>query len=99
MVTSRKQIFETLGQHQQQLRELGVRKLQLFGSSARNEAKANSDLDFVVELLQNDFDSYMGVKFYLEDLFRCQVDLVLADSIKPLLREEILKEAVDAPGF
>ena len=99
MVASRKQIFDTLGQHHQQLRELGVCKLQLFGSSARNEATADSDLDFVVELLQNNFDSYMGVKFYLEDLFRCQVDLVLADSIKPLLREKILKEAVDAPGF
>jgi hypothetical protein len=41
----------------------------------------------------------MDLKFFLEDLFGRKVDLVLADTIKPRLRERILEEAVHAPGF
>jgi hypothetical protein len=41
----------------------------------------------------------MDVKLFLEDLFKCRVDLVLADSIKPRLRSIILKEATYAQGF
>jgi uncharacterized protein len=99
MVASKKEVFDAIVRNQHQLRELGVRKLQLFGSTARGESTASSDLDFVIELDKNTFDSYMDVKFYLEDLFNCSVDLVLADSIKSVLRERICEEAVDAPGF
>jgi predicted nucleotidyltransferase len=81
------------------LRRLGVRRLGLFGSVARDEAGEASDLDFVVELDEKTFDRYMELKLYLEELFACQVDLVLADSIKPRLRSTILNEAVYAAGF
>ncbi len=45
------------------------------------------------------FDSYMDLKAFLEELFHRRVDLVLADAIKPRLRENILKDAVYAPGL
>jgi len=51
-------------------------------------------LDFLVEFKKNSFDAYMDLKIFLEELFECKVDLVLADSIKPRLCETILKEAV-----
>jgi hypothetical protein len=38
----------------------------------------------------------MELKFYLEDLFKRDVDLVLETSIKPRLKDYILKEAVYA---
>jgi predicted nucleotidyltransferase len=41
----------------------------------------------------------MDVKEFLEDLFQCQVDLVLIDGIKPRLRETITSEAVYAQGL
>ena len=81
------------------LRRLGVRRLGLFGSVARDEAREASDLDFVVELDEKTFDRYMDLKLYLEDLFECPVDLVLSDSIKPRLRSTILNEAVYAAGL
>jgi hypothetical protein len=56
-------------------------------------------LDFVVEFERKSFDAYMDLKFLLEDLFGCSVDLVLKEAIKPRLREAILGEAVHAPGF
>jgi uncharacterized protein len=76
-----------------------VRSLSLFGSSLRGEETPQSDLDFIVEFERKSFDSYMDLKFFLEKLFGRPVDLVLADGIKPRLREAILKEAIHAPGL
>jgi len=99
MLLSRDDVFRKIGQHRAELCELGVSQLQLFGSVVRDEAGMASDLDFLVRLKKNTFDSYMGVKIFLEDLFNCPVDLVLTDAIKPMLRKGILQEAVHAPGF
>lgn len=73
----------------------GVTKLALFGSTARDEAKGQSDLDVLVA-----FDGpatskrYFGVQFYLEDLFNCSVDLVTEKALRPELRPYIESEAV-----
>jgi hypothetical protein len=99
MRRSRDKILKILEQNQKAIRSFGVRMLGLFGSCARGEETKASDLDFVVELEKNSFDAYMGLKIFLEELFGCNVDLVLADSIKPRLRETILKEAVHVPGL
>ncbi|GAG75581.1 unnamed protein product, partial [marine sediment metagenome] len=37
------------------------------------------------------FDNYMDLKFFLEDFFGCQVDLVIEEAIKPLLQKHILE--------
>jgi len=99
MLLSRSRVFETIEQHQAELRNLGVRDLQLFGSTVRDEVQASSDLDFVVQFEKNSFRAYMDTKFFLEDIFHCSVDLVLRDTIKPQLRDSILQEAIHAPGF
>lgn len=96
---NRDEIFEALEKHREAMRGFGVRRLSLFGSVARGEAGAGSDLDFVVEFERNSFDAYMDLKAFLEELFDCSVDLVLADSIKPRLRETILSEMIHAPGL
>ena len=80
-------------------RRLGVRRLGLFGSCARGEATASSDLDFVVDFAEKSFDAYMDLKTFLEDLFACRVDLVLTDTIKPRLRPIIQRETVYASGL
>lgn len=41
----------------------------------------------------------MGLKFYLEEIFKCKVDLIIPNTIKPRLRETILKEVTYAPGL
>jgi predicted nucleotidyltransferase len=77
----------------------GVRRLALFGSAARGEATENSDLDFLVEFDHKSFDAYMEVKELLERLFQRRVDLVIAEAVKPQLRDRILQEAVYAEGL
>src|SRR3990167_7548205 len=95
----RSEILRRLAQQRQAVQQLGVRRLVLFGSIARGEETSTSDVDVLVELEHNSFDAYMDLKFFLEELLQRRVDLVLADTVKPRLRERILKETVYVPGF
>jgi hypothetical protein len=76
-------------------REFGVIDLALFGSLARDDARAGSDVDVLVK-----FDGpatskrYFGVQFYLEDLLGCPVDLVTDKALRPELRPYIEHEAI-----
>lgn len=73
----------------------GVTQLALFGSTARDVARSNSDIDILVA-----FDGpatserYFGVQFYLEDLFGSPVDLVTEKALRQELRPFIEKDAV-----
>ena len=93
------EILAVLQQNRDTLRGFGVRRLGLFGSCARGQQTATSDLDFVVELEDRSFDSFMGLKLFLEDLFGCPVDLVLEHTIKPRLRCHIMESLIDVPGL
>ena len=92
-------ILDVLRAHRGELRRLGVRRLGLFGSAARGEATEASDLDFLVEFDHKTFDAYMDVKELLARLFGRRVDLVVAEAVKPRLRERILRETVYAEGL
>jgi hypothetical protein len=96
---ARTAILKTLADHREEVRRFGVRSLGLFGSAARGEATATSDLDFLVEFENPSFDTYMELLEYLEKLFGHPVDLVLANTLKPCLRESILRETVHAQGL
>jgi predicted nucleotidyltransferase len=73
----------------------GATDLALFGSTAREAARSDSDLDILVA-----FDGpatserYFGVLFYLEDLFGCAIDLVSEKALRAELRPFIEKDAV-----
>ena len=99
MVRNREEVLGLLRDNRQVIRSFGVRRLGLFGSYVRGEGRPTSDLDFIVEFDQKSFDSYMDLRFFLEELFKRKVDLVLSDSIKPRLRAAILGEAVYAQGL
>lgn len=99
MVRNREEILKRLEENQDTIRNFGVRRLGLFGSCAHNEWAEGSDLDFVVEFEKKSFDAYMDLKFFLEELFDCHVDLVIPETVKPRLRSVILGEAIHAPGL
>ena len=75
---------------------MGAQKIGLFGSYSRGTATPDSDLDFLVVLEKSTFDGYMDLKFYLEDLFGLEVDLVLEKGVKPRLRPHIMAEVIYA---
>ena len=92
-------ILAALNAHADRLRALGAVKIGLFGSYRRGTPRPGSDMDFLVTLARPSFDDYMSLKFFLEDLFACDVDLVLEGSVKPRLRPAILSEVVYAQGL
>ncbi len=53
----------------------------------------------MVEFETESIDSYMDLKAFLERLLGCRVDLVLRETIKPRLREAILRETLYGLGF
>ncbi len=99
MTLTRERVFKTLQENREAIRGFGVRSLGLFGSIARGDPSPSSDLDFLVDFERPTFDAYMDLKELLESLFSRPVDLILAHTLKPRLREPILRETVHAPGL
>jgi predicted nucleotidyltransferase len=80
-------------------RQFSVRRIGLFGSVLRGESREGSDIDILVELDEPTFDHYMDLKFYLQQLFGAEVDLVTVESIKPRMRAAIEQEVIYAEGL
>ena len=72
----------------------GVRRLGIFGSYARNEVRADSDVDVLVsfEPKQRTFENLYQVGEALEEVFHRKVDLVTEDSLSPHIGPHILRE-------
>jgi len=78
-------IIGALADHRARIRSLGVRRIGIFGSFVRGEEREDSDIDILIEFEEGrrSFDTYMDLKFFLEDLFGRSVDLVDRDTLKP----------------
>lgn len=92
----RAQTLTLLRQHKSELaRRFGVVDLALFGSTARDSASPDSDIDVLVRFDGPATSSrYFGVQFFLEDLFGRSVDLVTDKALRPELRPHIERDAV-----
>ncbi|HEB57676.1 MAG TPA: DNA polymerase subunit beta [Gammaproteobacteria bacterium] len=93
---NKQEILDLLSRHKPELaRRFSVLDLALFGSSARDTAREDSDIDILVS-----FDGpatsrrYFGVQFYLEDLLGRPVDLVSDKALRPELRPYVEREAI-----
>lgn len=91
----RDEVINLIQAHSQALERFGVQSLDLFGSWARDEARPDSDVDLLVEFRSTpDFDQFMDLKFFLEDLLHRRVDLVTAAALKPRMRPQVERDAV-----
>ncbi len=77
--------------------KFGVKKLYIFGSYVRGEQTPESDIDILVEFEKGKktFMNYMGLKFYLEELFGKKVDLVIKEAVRKELKKYIYSEAIN----
>jgi uncharacterized protein len=91
---NREQVLSMLNQHRDEIqRRFAVKHLSLFGSAARDQLHAGSDIDVLVEFEgPPTFDGYMNLKDFLETLFATEVDLATDEMIKPRLRRHIEKD-------
>ena len=93
---NRLQVIQLLTEHKGVLQSrFGVIRMALFGSTARDTARDDSDIDVLVA-----FDGpatsprYFGVQFYLEDLLGRPVDLITEKALRAELRPYVEREAV-----
>ena len=96
----RDQVLGILADHQEEMKQFGVKSLAVFGSVARGEARSKSDVDLLVE-----FDpvskrigllAFVRLRHRLEELLERHVDLVTPKALKRQLRDQVLKEAIYA---
>ncbi|MGA3098455.1 MAG: nucleotidyltransferase family protein [Bryobacteraceae bacterium] len=92
-------VLRTLRTHEDELKRLGASHAAVFGSVARGEARVGSDIDVLVDL---DPERAMGVfqyarlKLYINGILDGAGDVVNRKTLKPLLRDHILNDAVEA---
>ena len=77
------------------LKDYGVEKAALFGSAARGRMRKDSDIDILVDIKKDiSLLDLIKMKFSIEDKINRKVDIVEYDSIKPSIKDYILKEQI-----
>ncbi len=75
--------------------ELGINRIGVFGSVARGEQTEDSDIDIVVDVVSPTMYVMYSIQERLTEIFHCEVDVVrYRDSLRPLLKQNIDKEAI-----
>jgi uncharacterized protein len=95
----RQDVLDRLREHESALRARGVKRAALFGSIARGEGHAGSDIDIMVEIDPSaniGLFEYVGITQFLEDLFPTRVDVANRSCLKSLVRPNAERDAVYA---
>lgn len=92
----RDQALEILSDHKDELYEMfGVTSIAIFGSTARDEATPDSDVDTLIEIERPaGFFKIARVNFYLEDLLGTKVDLATPGELRSPIRERIYEDLI-----
>jgi len=86
--TRRGQILEIAAKH-------GVTRIRVFGSVARGESKPDSDLDLLIDFGTVRTPFFPGGFIAdLQDALGCRIDVATERSLNPLIRQQVLAEAV-----
>jgi len=91
---TKKEIFTVLNSLHSTLQELGVQRIGLFGSCARNENTDTSDVDFVVTFQPGckNFTNFYNLAETLEQFLDRPVEIITEESVNPYIKQEIEKD-------
>ena len=92
---NKEEIFKLLKQHREKLKNYYVIKIGLFGSVLKGNNTNESDIDFIVEFEEGkkNYDNFIELAFFLENLLQRKVDLLTIEALNPYMKPKILKEA------
>lgn len=93
----RTQAVSLIKRAEAQIKALGASSIYLFGSTARNEARASSDVDVFIDrdpLKPFGMMELTGLEFLLEDLLGTPVDVGTRASLHPAIRPIVEREAI-----
>ena len=96
----KEEILQILQNHLPYMKEnFGLRSIALFGSYAKENANANSDIDLLVDIAKEKktFRNFMALCYYLEELLGKKVELVTKQSLSPYIGPHILKTVAYVP--
>lgn len=85
--------------HERQLKEAGIVRLSVFGSTARNDAGPDSDVDLLAafdDTRRISLLDIVGMENDLSDLLGCKVDLIEEGTLKPRVQKSVEAEVVRA---
>ena len=88
-------IVKRLQTHKPEIEKFGIQKIGLFGSYVREQQNEESDIDILIEFEKGEttFDNFMGLCFYLDDLFNGKkVEVVTTGGLSKYIGPYILKE-------
>ena len=73
--------------------EYGVKEIGVFGSTARGDSRDDSDIDILVDFSRSlGFIKFIKLENYLTKILNKQVDLISKKALKPIIKDDILKE-------
>ena len=99
-MNSLNEVMSLMNEHMHTIDKFHIKKIGVFGSFVRDEQTIDSDIDILVEFEENQetLDNYMDLKFYLEDLLKRRVDVVISNAIKDALKKSIVESVKYAKG-
>ena len=94
---TREHVMARLIEAEAEIRALGVARLALFGSVLRNDARADSDVDFLVQFSPGgkSYEHFLALSDLLEARLGRRVELVTTEALSPFVGPRILAEAQD----
>ena len=89
---SKQEIYAILKKNSSNISNFGIDKLGVFGSYARNEQNAESDIDLLVDFKENqkNYSNFINLSNFLEDLLKLRIELVTLDSLSSPIKNKIL---------
>jgi len=96
---TRREALRRLTRNRAKLREQGVHHISLFGSTSRDQATPQSDVDLLVEFdpeARVGLFDFVSLLDHLSDVMDTRIDLATPDALRAEMRAEILAEAIRA---
>jgi len=96
MKSNRQDILASLKKLKREVaQEYSVKSIGVFGSVARDEQTVQSDIDLLVEFSKPvGFVTFIRLENFLSEQLGKPVDLVTPDSLKPIIRQDVLSEVI-----
>ncbi|MBM4040853.1 MAG: nucleotidyltransferase [Planctomycetes bacterium] len=98
-VQTKQDVLKALRASGARIKALGIRRIGLFGSFVRDEARPDSDVDILVtfEPGRKSFDGFIELSLLLEEILQRRVELLTTESLSPFLGPHILQEVEYVP--
>ena len=96
MIPTREFVLMELFKVRAKLRTFGVRRIGVFGSVSRNDAREDSDIDILADFPRGQITAanLFGLQDFLNDHFQRKVDVITVSGLKPFSRDLVMRDAV-----